>query len=58
MTIDQSAGPSTGPGETAARRLSTLDRYLPLWIGLAMVAGIALGKLFPDLNDQLDRVNP
>jgi ACR3 family arsenite transporter len=37
-------------------RLSTLDRLLPVWIGLAMVAGIVLGKLFPDLDDQLDRV--
>ena len=38
------------------RRLSTLDRFLPVWIGLAMVAGLALGRVFPDLNDQLDRV--
>ena len=37
-------------------KLSTLDRFLPLWIGLAMALGIGLGKLFPDLNDQLDRV--
>jgi ACR3 family arsenite transporter len=37
-------------------RLSTLDRYLPLWIGLAMVGGLALGRLLPDLNDTLDRV--
>lgn len=38
------------------RQLSTLDRFLPLWIGLAMVAGLALGRAFPDLNEQLDRV--
>ncbi|MGE5748672.1 MAG: arsenical-resistance protein, partial [Gemmatimonas sp.] len=39
-----------------ARRLSTLDRYLPLWIFLAMAAGILLGRLFPDLGALLDRV--
>jgi len=38
------------------RRLSTLDRLLPVWIGLAMVAGLLLGRAVPDLNDTLDRV--
>jgi arsenical-resistance protein len=44
--------------ETAAApaRLSMLDRLLPLWIGLAMATGLALGRAFPDLNDALDRV--
>jgi ACR3 family arsenite transporter len=37
-------------------RLSTLDRFLPLWIGVAMVFGLALGRIFPDLNDWLDTV--
>lgn len=37
-------------------RLSTLDRFLPLWIGAAMVAGLALGRLIPDLNEWLDTV--
>ena len=37
-------------------RLSLLDRFLPAWIGLAMVAGLLLGRLIPDLNDWLDTV--
>ena len=35
-------------------RLSTLDRLLPLWIVLAMAAGLALGSLVPGLDDALD----
>ncbi len=34
--------------------LSRLDRFLPLWIGLAMLLGLALGRLIPQLNDALD----
>ncbi len=38
------------------QRLSMLDRYLPIWIGVAMFTGILLGRLIPDLNDWLDKV--
>ena len=48
----------THPTDDAAvlKRLSTLDRFLPLWIGLAMAAGLGLGRLIPSLNDGLDRL--
>jgi arsenite transporter len=42
--------------EPVVRRLSTVDRFLPLWIGAAMVVGLLLGWVFPDLNDALDAV--
>jgi ACR3 family arsenite transporter len=49
---------ATAPPEepVVSNKLSTLDRYLPAWIGLAMVAGIGLGRVLPDLNDWLDEV--
>jgi ACR3 family arsenite transporter len=37
-------------------RLSTLDRLLPVWIGIAMIIGIVLGRAIPDLDDALDNV--
>ncbi len=37
-------------------RLSRLDRFLPLWIALAMVGGVVLGSVIPQLNDGLDRL--
>ena len=42
--------------EHVATRLSKLDRYLPVWIGAAMGAGLLLGRLVPNLNDWLDEV--
>ena len=41
---------------TVLSRLSRLDRYLPLWIALAMAAGLALGSLVPSLNDRLSEL--
>ncbi|GMA19239.1 ACR3 family arsenite efflux transporter [Arsenicicoccus piscis] len=41
---------------TAPKRLSTLDKWLPLWIGLAMVAGLLLGRFVPALSDLLSHL--
>jgi arsenite transporter len=47
---------ATSPASPAAARLSTLDRWLPAWIGLAMVAGIALGRFIPGLSAVLSHL--
>lgn len=49
--------PLTAQPADVVGRLSTLDRYLPLWIGLAMAAGLGLGALVPGLGDALDRLS-
>jgi ACR3 family arsenite transporter len=38
------------------KRLSTLDRFLPVWIVAAMALGLILGRAIPGLNDALDTV--
>jgi ACR3 family arsenite transporter len=53
------AAPGVPAPETPAalvRRLSPLDRFLPLWIFAAMAAGLLLGRVYPELGSVLDRV--
>lgn len=46
----------TADAGVATARLSTLDRYLPVWIGLAMAAGLLLGRWVPGLDVVLEKV--
>ncbi len=52
MSLTQSPAHHTG----VARQMSTLDRFLPVWILDAMVLGLLLGRLVPGLNEALDAV--
>ncbi|RDH10394.1 arsenical-resistance protein [Tsukamurella pulmonis] len=40
----------------AGGRLSTLDRLLPVWIGVAMALGLLLGRMVPGLNAALEKI--
>jgi ACR3 family arsenite transporter len=42
--------------EPVVGRLSLVDRFLPVWIGAAMLAGLGLGRLVPGLDGVLDAV--
>ncbi|MGB7979187.1 MAG: ACR3 family arsenite efflux transporter [Candidatus Nanopelagicales bacterium] len=58
------AAPTPQPANVAAQtseaavmsRLSTLDRFLPVWILLAMIGGLLLGRVLPGIQDVLDAV--
>ena len=47
----------TNPTAGIDSRLSFLDRYLTLWILLAMVTGVALGFFVPGVTTALDRLS-
>ena len=52
----ETARAGTDTGAPVLARLSTLDRFLPVWIVTAMAVGIALGRALPGLDDALDAV--
>nr|WP_208879844.1 ACR3 family arsenite efflux transporter [Streptomyces armeniacus] len=49
------SGTSTGETGVVAK-LSTLDRFLAVWILTAMALGLGLGRLIPGLNDVLSKM--
>jgi ACR3 family arsenite transporter len=51
-----SENPIASPDAPVLKRLSTLDRFLPVWIVTAMAIGIGLGRAIPSLSDGLDKV--
>ncbi|MBI4165429.1 MAG: ACR3 family arsenite efflux transporter [Acidobacteria bacterium] len=42
--------------EATRKKLSYFERYLSVWVGACMLAGIVLGKLIPGLTDTLRRL--
>ena len=48
--------PVTADHPAVVKKLSALDRLLPVWIGVAMAAGLLLGRLIPGMGDALSAV--
>ena len=44
------------PADAVVGKLSTLDRFLPVWIWVAMLAGLLLGRWVPGLETVLQAV--
>jgi arsenite transporter len=52
----QTAATDDPAEEAVLQRLSLLDRFLPIWILLAMAGGLLLGRLVPGVQAALDSV--
>ncbi|WP_434614428.1 ACR3 family arsenite efflux transporter [Arthrobacter sp. A5] len=50
----QTTAPSPAAEAAGLGKLSTVDRFLPVWIIAAMAVGLLLGKFIPGLNTALD----
>jgi ACR3 family arsenite transporter len=55
-TVAEGSRRGADPGTPVLARLSTLDRFLPVWIIAAMAVGLLLGRLVPGLDDALSEV--
>ena len=54
--VRETARPGAPVEAAVLQRLSTLDRFLPAWIVVAMGLGLVLGRLLPGLDDALNAV--
>ncbi|MGW3240328.1 ACR3 family arsenite efflux transporter [Streptomyces olivaceus] len=55
-STELAAGKTSSEEAGVVAKLSTLDRYLAVWILAAMAVGLGLGRLIPGLNDALAKV--
>jgi arsenite transporter len=47
--------PAISSDLSISKKLSFLDRYLTLWIFLAMIVGVGIGYLFPEAVQQFNK---
>ncbi|HSJ36218.1 MAG TPA: ACR3 family arsenite efflux transporter [Acidimicrobiia bacterium] len=53
----EAQAPAHPDDQAVLERLSRLDRFLPVWIGLAMALGLLLGRLVPVVPEALDALS-
>ena len=56
IATDSSPAAETAPRSGVVGKLSTLDRFLPVWILAAMAVGLLGGRLIPGLGHAIDAV--
>jgi ACR3 family arsenite transporter len=56
MTSNNAEHHAAACGQESTGRLGFLDRYLTLWIFLAMGAGVAIGRFVPGVREAVDSV--
>ncbi|MFF1585231.1 ACR3 family arsenite efflux transporter [Streptomyces sp. NPDC058283] len=56
MTSTEPTTATAAGDDSIVKKLSTLDRYLAVWILLAMAVGLGLGRLIPGMNDALAKI--
>jgi arsenite transporter len=56
MSDTVSERPVAGPDAPVLARLSVLDRFLPVWIGAAVAAGLLLGRGVPGVDRAIEAV--
>ncbi|KAB1643186.1 ACR3 family arsenite efflux transporter [Gulosibacter chungangensis] len=44
------------PSRVTPKRMSALDKWLAVWIGLAMIVGLLLGRFIPGISELLTRL--
>ena len=56
MNVNKKGVAVSNPTEQVTARLSTLDRFLPVWIIAAMLGGLVVGRVVPGLDTALSAV--
>ena len=56
MTAPVTTPAPPGATDVVVGKLSTLDRFLPVWIGVAMLVGLLLGRAVPGMESVLQAV--